>query len=94
VPYHPLFTWAYSEEGTCFDNQDAIQYKLYNTFEYNTLLQTRSCGLYCIDIDFDFDFGLDHPVPEGYIYEEGYNTPTVALRVVRDDVKGAQCPGV
>jgi hypothetical protein len=25
---------------------------------------------------------------------EGYNTSTVALRVVRGDVKGTQCPGV
>jgi hypothetical protein len=44
---------------------------------------------------------MDHPIPEGYIYNnlslqvgEGLEYLHIALRVVRDDVKGTQCPGV
>jgi hypothetical protein len=45
-------------------------------------------------LTFDFDFGLDHPVPEGYIYINGdlalqvggrFDTSTISLQVVRGD---------
>jgi hypothetical protein len=47
--------------------------------------------------DFELDFGLDHPVPEGYIYIYIYIrgglecTFTLALQVIRGDVNGSQC---